>query len=112
MAPDPFTMSDVERLAARLDPVCAELDERDRDLLHAVFAWAGRAVGGEAGEVEGFGALSPPVGGGLANTFGRGPQYIELYSWSFGASNPISSSGGQGGAEGSTSSISEIKIKP
>ena len=110
MAPDPFTMSDVERLAARLDPVCAELDERDRDLLHAVFAWAGQAVGGEAAEVEGFGTLSPPLAGGLANTFGRGPQYIEICSWSFGATNPTTT-GGQGDSAG-TSAISEIKIKP
>jgi len=111
MARDPFTMSDVERLADSLDPVCAELDERDRDLLHAVFAWAGQVVGGEAAEVEGFDALSPPMGGGMADTFGRGPQYIELYSWSFGAANPISSSG-QGGAEGKIGAISEIKIRP
>ena len=60
MAPDPFTMSDVERLAAHLDPVCAGLDQRERDLLHAVFAWAGQAVGGGAVEVEGFGAALPP----------------------------------------------------
>ena len=44
MAPSTFTMSDVERLAANLDPVCAELDEKDRDLLHAIFAWAGQSV--------------------------------------------------------------------
>ena len=111
MAPDPFTMSDVEHLAALLDPVCAELDERDCDLLHAVFAWAGQAVGGEAAEVEGFDALGPPVGGGLADTFGRGPQYMELYSWSFGVAGPTTSSGGQGDAAGTTG-ISEIKIKP
>jgi len=110
MARDPFTMSDVERLAARLDPVCVELDERDRDLLHAVFAWAGQAVGGEAADVEGFGALSSPVSGGLANTFGRGPQYIEINSWSFGATN-ASTTEGQADSAGK-STISEIKIKP
>ena len=58
MAPSTFTMSDVERLAANLDPVCAELDEKDRDLLHAIFAWAGQSVSGEPVEVEGFDA--PP----------------------------------------------------
>ena len=110
MAPDPFTMSDVERLAARLDPLCSEFDERDRELLHAVFAWAGQAVGGEAAEVEGFDALSTPMGGGLADTFGRGPQYIEICSWSFGATN-ATTTGGQADSAG-TSAISEIKIKP
>jgi hypothetical protein len=108
MAPKSFTMSDVERLTASLDPLCAELDERDRELLHAVFAWAGQAVGSEAAEVEGFGALSPPMVGGLANTFGRGPQYIEIYSWSFGATN-ATTTGGQGDAEGKINAISEIK---
>ena len=111
MATDPFTMSDVERLAARLDPVCAELDERDRDLLHAVFAWAGQAVAAEAAEVEGFDASSPAMVGGLADTFGRGPQSIEIYSWSFGTSNVMTGSGGQADSAGK-SSISEIKIKP
>jgi hypothetical protein len=38
MASNAFTMSDVERLAHHLDPVCAGLDEADRDLLHAIFA--------------------------------------------------------------------------
>ena len=42
MAPDPFTTSSVEHLAARLEPVCAELPGRDRAFRHAVFAWAGR----------------------------------------------------------------------
>jgi len=110
MAPDPFTMSDVERLAARLDPVCAELDERERDLLHAVFAWAGQAVAGEAAEVEGFGAFTSPVGGGLAGAFGHGTEYFEITSFSFGTSNSASSSGGDGGSAGKIS-ISQI-IKP
>jgi len=110
MAPNAFTMSDVERLAARLDPVCAELDEADRDLLHAIFAWAGQAVG-RGGEVEVEGFDASPTGGSLADTFGRGPQYIDIMSFSWGASNPTSTSGGQGDAAGKVD-FSGPKIKP
>ena len=73
MASNALTMSDVERLAGRLDPVCAGLDEADRDLLHAAFAWAGQSVGDEVVEVEGFGvsataAASPTPSGAVRST--------------------------------------------
>ena len=107
MAPDAFTMSDVERLAHHLDPVCAGLDEADRDLLHAIFAWAGQAVGDDAVEVEGFDAS--PTGDSLAETFGRGSQYIEIMSFSWGASN-ATNPGGQGDSAGKVD-FSPFKIK-
>ena len=108
MTSNAFTMGDVERLGQRLDPVCAGLDEADRDLLHAIFAWAGQAVGDEAVEVEGFGAS--PTGGSLADTFGRGSQYIEIMSFSWGASN-VTNPGGQGGSAGKVD-FSPFKINP
>ncbi len=108
MASSACTMSDVERLAHRLDPVCAGLDEADRDLLHAIFAWAGQAVRDEAVEVEGFDASA--TGGSLADTFGRGSQYIEIMRFSWGASNAATPAV-QGGSAGKVD-FSPFKVRP
>jgi hypothetical protein len=52
-----FKLADVERLAAILDAKCVDLDDKDRTLLHGIFALAGQASAGEPEEVSGFGLL-------------------------------------------------------
>ncbi len=66
-------MSDVERLAARLDAV--DLSDEDRSALHAIFGLAGRAIntdaGADADEVSGFALESIQWGGSSGgNLFG------------------------------------------
>jgi len=57
-------MGDVERLASALDGI--DLNDKDRATLHAVFALAGQAAGGESeSEVSGF--LLPAIRGGLGS---------------------------------------------
>lgn len=66
MSDEGFELEDVQRLAATLDTV--ELGEKDRALLHAIFALAGQATGAAGGpddEVSGFAALP----GGLFGSF-------------------------------------------
>ncbi len=53
-----FELADVEHLAATLDPL--DLDDQDRATLHAIFALAGQqATSGD--EVGGFDAASPKL---------------------------------------------------
>jgi hypothetical protein len=49
-----FTTADVDRLATRLEPLCAGLDDADLRLLHNLFALAGSAVAADDDDVSGF----------------------------------------------------------
>jgi hypothetical protein len=96
-----------------LDERCADLDERDRALLHAVFAWAGAAVGTDAGEVEGFalpgGAISDV---GTAKSCYNGTHCIEIMSFSWGVSNTQTTpSTGQSDQAGKVD-LSDLNINP
>ncbi len=90
-----FELSVVEHLAARLEPVCAELEQRDRSLLHAIFAWAGEAVMEEA-EVSGFtNDLLGLSGLSLTKSFIGNQAQINIESFSFGSTSPRSGSSSQ-----------------
>jgi hypothetical protein len=59
-----------------------------RALFHAVFAWAGAAVGADAGGVDGFALPRGDISDvGTAQSFCNGTRYIEIMSFSWGVSN-------------------------
>jgi len=69
-----FDLADVEHAAAALDRL--DLEERDRAVLHAIFARAGEATAAEEGEVSGFslnftlvGGEAPDLNGNLMGSF-------------------------------------------
>jgi len=75
-------LADVERVAALLDARCADLNEKDRSALHAIFALAGRAVAPESDEVRGFELDSGgiPLSGGL----NLGGSLFQSFQWGVG----------------------------
>jgi len=95
MSDERFELEDVQRLAATLDTV--ELGEKDRALLHAIFALAGQATGATGDpddEVSGFAALA----GGLFGSFVTPPTAgaINMDSFQWGVSQSTTGSSGSG----------------
>lgn len=110
---------DVARVAAKLDPLCADLDEDDQVTLHAIFAWAGEAVAAQEdpAEVGGFAFDAYVTPGPLAQSFAGGAGHqgtMEIFSFSFGATNPttMGGSGGAGGSSAGKADLSPLSFTP
>ncbi len=90
------TLSDIERLALRLDAM--DLGDADRATLRAVFALAGQAVAGAGDEVSGFGTMPPDVPGSSVPGFEYGGMAdgscFQSFQWGVGRS-----AGGAGGVQ-------------
>jgi hypothetical protein len=78
-----FTLSDVARVAAKLDALSNVLDEDDRRVLRGIFAAAGASLPAEESEVGGFatGQIGIIIPGGLPR--GAGPL-VDSFEWGVG----------------------------